>query len=81
MGECLDSVVILVGAYSMTGAGGLALPWTMEDPGLATEEEECPLATSPLATSLQGHVNRSNVDSRPTRSGGGGPRRSSDGEE
>ena len=49
----------------------------MEDPGLATEEEECPLATSPLATSLLGRSNRSSVDSRPTRSGGGGPRCSS----
>ena len=36
------------------GESDLALPWTVEDRGLATGAEECPLATS-----LPGHISRS----------------------
>ena len=44
MGECQDSVVLLVGAYYMTRGGGLELWGRMEEPGLAPGGEEGPQA-------------------------------------
>ena len=48
MYECPDSVVRAPSGclLDVWCGGGLALLWTLEDPGLAPGEKECPLATS-----------------------------------